>query len=239
MSSQYGDAEERLGRGSHELRRDIVTPDGVPIRIEIAGLGERYAAFAADLTLTFAPSLAIEVFGGLTGAGGLAISAFVYFLVRNCYFIFFELQWSGRTPGKKWMGLRVIDHHGGPLSPGSIVARNLIREVEIFFPLGLVVAGRAWARAPWEMAVVVLWIILMAALPAANRGRQRAGDLLGGTIVIRAPKRALLEELAAEERDYVFSTAQLQYYGIAELHVLEDVLRMPHTDDLPRLEAES
>ena len=59
---------------------------------------------------------------------------FVAFVLRNLYFIHFELAWQGSTPGKYFTGLRVIERHGGELTPAAIVARNLTREVE--FPRG-------------------------------------------------------------------------------------------------------
>src|SRR5439155_6415151 len=62
-----------------------------------------------------------------------------------------------------------------------------------------------------------------------NRDRMRIGDLLAGTWVIEAPRRALVESLS-DRRDaaaaaFRFSKAQLEAYGIAELQKLEEVLR--------------
>ena len=71
------------------------------------------------------------------------------------------------------------------------------------------------------------WSLIFLLFPLFNRDRLRAGDLIGGTWVIEAPKRKLLADLseARPERAYAFTDAETGAYGIKELHVLEDVLR--------------
>ncbi len=232
-------ADELLGRGGRRERM-LVTPDGVPLRIEVADPGERASAFAADFIVTavgaylllVAARFLFELLGGAPGEVTLAAATFAAFLVRNAYFVCFEMLWSGTTPGKRALGLRVIDRHGGALSAAAVVARNLTREVEIFFPLGMIVSAGSWLFAPWEIFPVALWLLLTSALPLLNRDRLRAGDLIGGTIVIAVPKKVLLDELVLDKRAFRFSDEQLQRYGILELHVLEDVLR--RTDPFSR-----
>ena len=62
------------------------------------------------------------------------------------------------------------------------------------------------------------------------------GDLIGGTLVVLAPKHELLDDVATAEivrwdesveveARYRFTREQLDLYGIRELQVLEDVLR--------------
>jgi len=241
MDTPYTDVEELL-KHVRCAERDVVTPDGVALRVALADIGERYAAFAADVWLTLCASAAIELImfftTGALSHQTLVLSAFIAFFVRTLYFTLFEIRWAGSTPGKRFFGLQVIDRRGGPLTPGAIVARNLTREVEFFYPLYMVLAGRSWVRAPWESMMIVLWIVLTAALPLLNVNRLRAGDLLGGTMVIAVPKRALLPDLAEAESTFVFSREQLEYYGIAELQVLEDVLRRPALHDTMALEQE-
>ena len=57
----------------------------------------------------------------------------------------------------------------------------------------------------------------------------RIGDLLAGTWVVEAPRRALAEDLSAPEpiadAPSASAPSQLDAYGIAELHKLEEVLR--------------
>jgi uncharacterized RDD family membrane protein YckC len=235
-------ADELLGRRRRTVRA-LVTPDGVPLRIEIADFGERLAAFAIDFIVTI---LAADVFvllglllAGLPlGGATLAALTFVAFVVRNVYFVAFEIAWAGATPGKRALGLRVIDRHGGALTPVAVVARNLSREVEIFFPLGMLLQSESWLASPWEIVPVTLWLVLTSALPLCNRDRLRAGDLIGGTIVIAVPKKVLLDDLVSEHSAFAFTDEQLQRYGILELQILEEVLRRPETFETDELLAD-
>jgi uncharacterized RDD family membrane protein YckC len=204
--------------------RDIQTPDGVPLRVSLSDVGERYAALAADFMFTLIPSYCLELLS-FGSHQALLVSAFLSFLMRICYFTVFELSWSGVTPGKHFFALRVIDRRGGPLLSGAVIVRNLSREVEFFFPLTLVLVSGSWARSAWEVAPVVAWLVLMALLPLFNRDHLRLGDLLGGTLVISLPTKVLLGDLAARTHTFVFTPQELQSYGIKELQVLEDVLR--------------
>src|SRR4030095_16192685 len=80
---------------------------------------------------------------GVSGGSLLAVSIgpFIGFMVRNLYFVGFELAGRGGTPGNRCVGLRVIDGAGGPLQPSAIVARNLTREIETFLPLGVLLTA--------------------------------------------------------------------------------------------------
>ena len=57
----------------------------------------------------------------------------------------------------------------------------------------------------------------------------RAGDLVAGTMVVKAPRRILPPDLArdgvADAGAFLFTDDQLDAYGVHELQVLETVLR--------------
>jgi len=148
---------------------------------------------------------------GLTGGIAVAIVLFIYFLIRNIYFIFFEIAWRGATPGKRVIGLRVIDRHGGPLLPTAVIARNLTREVEMFLPLGILLS---WGRpaegvTDWEQFFLAIWMLFFGLLPAINRDRMRGGDLIAGTMVIALPKRALFERSGGRSRAILLHRATI------------------------------
>src|SRR6201999_1422445 len=97
----------------------------------------------------------------------VTLIAFLSFLLRNLYFIHFELAWQGQTPGKRATGLKVIDRKGGALTPTAIVARNLTREVEFFVPLQLMFSLMAadTGSEAWQILSMLGWVILLTALP--------------------------------------------------------------------------
>ncbi|MBW0005395.1 MAG: RDD family protein [Hyphomicrobiales bacterium] len=220
-------------------RRVIVSPEGVPLRVEIADIGERLAAFVLDMFFWLGASIlfylvaAFLLLRGSTGGVAVTLCLFLAFLLRNAYFAHFELAWQGSTPGKRICGLKAIDREGGPLTPAAVVARNLTREVEVFVPLGLMLSLSGGA-AVWETLSLLAWVLVISCLPLFNRDRLRAGDIIAGTMVIALPRHALASELARTDQDYRFTHAQLQAYGSFELQVLEELLRRPDSSETRR-----
>lgn len=215
--------------------REIVSPEGVPLAVELADFGERAVAFTIDFILLNAAILVIYIplsylrLLDLSGEILTGVMMFLSFLIRNTYFLHFELAWRGATPGKRITGLRVIDRRGGPLLPSAVIARNLTREFEIFMPLIVLlsIGGiEAGSVAQW---LSFAWILAIGAIPFLNRDRMRGGDLIAGTMVIALPRRALLSDLAKGDVQFSFSDRQLTAYGAYELQVLEDVLRGAET----------
>jgi uncharacterized RDD family membrane protein YckC len=229
--------------GTRRQQRTIVTPEGVPVTVELADHGERLTAFTIDVCIWFLLTILVYlplVFFALRGDRALiaaSIVLFIGFVVRNLYFIHFELAWRGATPGKRLVGLRVIDRRGGPLLPSAIIARNLTREIEAFLPLGILITWSG-TNPNWEHLFIAVWLLFFAALPFVNRDRMRGGDLIGGTMVIALPKRTLSGDLVERAAQYVFNEQQLRAYGAFELQVLEELLRRPKSVETGKVFAE-
>jgi hypothetical protein len=156
--------------------------------------------------------------------------------MRNWYFLFFELRMGGVTPGKRKLGLRVIERHASVLSPQAIVIRNIMREVEFFIPVQMLLAT-SWLFSGWEVLPAFSWLALFAAVPWMNSHRLRAGDLLAGTLVIVVPRAVLLDDLAQARATFVFRDDQLRKYGEDELHLLDYALRLPSSAESAALRA--
>jgi len=214
------------------LVRELITPEGIDLRLVLADGGERLSAFLLDIVF-----ILLALVGLTLVTGGLALlfsfrSAEVmgviwilgFFALRNFYFIAFELTPRAATPGKRIVGIRVATRDGSPLTPNAIFARNAMRELEIFLPLLFMIA-KADGIDAWTGIVGMIWCAVFVFFPLFNRDRLRIGDLVGGTWVVVAPKRVLSPELGAPAARPVFSEAALDAYGIKELNILEDVLR--------------
>ncbi len=234
MSQSETQVFDRLEGGQ---RREIVTPEGVPLQLTLASDGDRAIAVLYDLFAIMAAVLLslvpLAVLGSLGSGGGwgLAFGILASFLIRNFYFIWFEVRWQGSTPGKRRAGIRVVDRSGGTLEAGSVIARNLTREAEVFLPLTALLLPQAlWPSAPgWGQVLSSIWLVIFALMPVFNRDRLRIGDLIAGTMVVAVPKAMLLADVGATSEGrastYTFSQEQLGVYGIFELQVLEEVLR--------------
>ncbi len=215
--------------------RMLATPEGVPLPLEIADAGQRAGAFLLDLLIILGSFIAVTVFllfvsKALPGQGVQRALGLIWtvglFLLRNFYFTWFEARPRGATPGKRLLGIRVIARHGERLTMDAVIARNALREVEIYLPLMLMAATLATqGYQTWILVCGLGWTAIFLFMPLMNRDRLRAGDLLAGTWVIRVPKRPLLPELSAEAEQTSFTEAELDAYGVLELETLEQVIR--------------
>lgn len=215
--------------------RDIITPEGVPLGVKLAARGTRAVALALDLLFLFAAILVLRLiiflyyvaFGEEGGSVGIIALFLGLFFLRGCYFIYFELKWNGRTPGKRICDLRVIDRHGRPLEAKAIIARNLLRELELFIPMGLIASDVTTRTSALITVFLLIWSGVFLLLPFFNRDRLRAGDMVAGTLVIEAPKAVLDHDISKVPKAgiYHFTPQQLDAYGIHELQVLEGALR--------------
>ncbi|MYJ75363.1 MAG: RDD family protein, partial [Gammaproteobacteria bacterium] len=223
---------------SASTQRSVLTPEGVPIEIELADHGARAGALLIDLAIIFGiPIIALPLFVVLTPfAGGIAGAMFLIltFFLRCPFFIAFELRWQGQTPGKRVFRLRVVDRRGGALSPRAVAARNVTREIEVFMPATLLMFRPSDIGSGMDTMLALMalvWLAIFTLMPLFNRDRLRVGDMIAGTWVVRAEPVALLQDLSGKPptRRYRFTPAQLDVYGIAELQVLERLLRQPNT----------
>ena len=214
----------------------MITPEGVDLRLRLAEVSQRLGALILDLLIVGGGFLALLVallFGmvSLRQQGSEPLLIFVIlvaFLLRNFYFIAFELGPRAATPGKRRLGLRVAARDGGRLTADAIFIRNFMRELELYLPITVLFSSGDVVDG-WMKALAILWCSVFALMPLFNRDRLRVGDLLAGTWVVRVPDRRLLRDLAEtaahDAGAITFSFEQLDAYGIKELHVLEDVLR--------------
>jgi uncharacterized RDD family membrane protein YckC len=225
-------------RNPAALTRPLITPEGVDLKVKLADAGTRASAFLLDAIIIIVAAVVVSLVAifGLAGLGNqeaepLFITWIIFiFLLRNVYFIAFEAGRRAATPGKRMLGIRVASRSGTGLSIDQVIARNLMREIEVFLPLSIIVArGGAGVADTLSTIFGLVWALLFSLFPLFNRDRLRIGDLLAGTWVVEAPKLKLVEDLSLRQDPvasrFHFSSAQLDAYGIAELHKLEEVLR--------------
>ena len=154
----------------------IETPEGLVVTLPLAGVGSRFVSAAIDFTIQILlTAAAFTVFvgfgvGGGVGPGLFAISVFAVFFV---YDVSFEVLAGGRTPGKRWTGLRVVRSGGQPVGFVASAIRNLLRLVD-FLPSMYLVG----IRTPWTLASEEVWI----------RTHRLGGKLMvaGGLLIIVA-----------------------------------------------------
>jgi uncharacterized RDD family membrane protein YckC len=152
---------------------DIVTPEHVSLRFNLAGLGSRGTALIIDwvfLSLIFA--ILIFTLGKITEgqftyfeeASGYMVAAMIIipFVLWWGYFAFFEFFAAGRTPGKLILGIRVVQENGQSITFLSAAIRNLLRVIDMLPALYL-------------LGMVMIFV---------HKKHKRIGDIAAGTIVI-------------------------------------------------------
>jgi uncharacterized RDD family membrane protein YckC len=198
-----------------EDRITISTPEGIELKLTLAGVGSRFVSALVDFTIQILLILALYfVFrvSELGGYGAAAYAIFSFVLVFG-YDVFFEVLASGRTLGKRWNGLRVVRAEGAPITLLPSMIRNLLRLVD-FLPFGYLVG-----------IVAVL----------ATRRNQRLGDVAAGTIVIRERRtRAVEEALLDTSMDARTQAARLDTSAVTpdELAAIRRFLARRHEIDL-------
>jgi uncharacterized RDD family membrane protein YckC len=145
---------------------EVRTPEQVVFRYPLAGPVERLCAWLLDGLCMGGLMLALSF--GLGRAGRLGVP-FLYigcFLIQWGYFLWFEWRWSGATPGKRLLGIRVMQAAGMRCPFERLALRNFLRVVD-FLPFLYGLGG----------AVMLL-----------SRHGARLGDMAAGTVCVRVPK---------------------------------------------------
>lgn len=206
----------------------IETPERVPLHFALASIGNRFIACAIDhaiqalalglvaLTAMILSSFTIFERGFASAPKWVyAVMILMLFLIFSGYFAFFEFIWSGQTPGKRWLKLRVIREDGRPITFWEASVRNLLRTFDMmpfpFYSVGLI------------------------SVFSTTRD-QRVGDMVAGTVVVRereAEAPAFAQVFATPVSDPALRrsfkpvdfTASLSSLTESEIQVVETFLR--------------
>lgn len=221
-------------RDKRDKRRQFITPEGVDLELVIASSGLRFAALVIDLTLLVLLLIAVTLLAVWIGHGtGTDVAQIIwllgFFILRTFWFILFELGQRAATPGKRIVGIRVVARDGGRLTADAVIARNLIRELEIFLPFTFFGSGAAEDLVGWGTSLAgAAWTLTLGFFLLFNRDRMRMGDLIAGTWVVQAGRARLDRDLGGAsivDETLRFTDAELAVYGVFELQELERVLR--------------
>ena len=234
------DYRRRMLAEQASLRRRFVTPEGVDLKLELGTAGARAGAFVLDMLIMLGAmilfTLVIAFTPGAMGSEAMLILWLVgTFVLRNGWFILFEMGSRGATLGKRIVGLRVVARDGQRLTGGAVVARNAMREIEVFLPISFffssLFSSGGSALLNW---IAFGWAAIFLFFPLFNRDRLRVGDLLAGTWVVKSARQKLAvdlgQRLTPDFHARHFSDAALNLYGEYELQALEDVLRTGSRD---------
>ena len=200
----------------------IETPERVELHYVLANVGNRFLAAAIDhLIQAFAIVIVVVIAGAVSdwrlfssmNVWAAALTVLAIFAIYWGYFVAFETLWSGQTPGKRIMRLRVVREDGRPVRFFEVFVRNLLRVAIDFQPVP-------------SYAVGVVSIIFSAR-------SKRVGDFVAGTVVVkeRATEAPSLNEImkVSEIEQHRFERAEPAPFAADTRQLSEQELRAVQT----------
>jgi uncharacterized RDD family membrane protein YckC len=151
-----------------DTTRRVATPEGIELTLRLAGPVPRALAWTIDLALRVAIVFAVLLVAAPLGHAGTGVALLAAFVVEWLLPAWFEAAWQGQTPGKRALGLAVLNDDGTPVRWPAAFTRNLLRAVD-FLPV---------------LYGIGLFTMLL------NRDFKRLGDLAAGTVVVYQPEKA-------------------------------------------------
>ncbi|HWM44006.1 MAG TPA: RDD family protein [Burkholderiales bacterium] len=145
-----------------DTTRRVATPEGIELTLRLAGPVPRALAWMIDFLLRAALVLVVSMLAAYFGRAGWGLVLIAAFFVEWLLPAVFEARWGGQTPGKRLLGLAVLNDDGTPLRWPGALTRNLLRAADFlpfFYGVGLIAM-------------------------LANRDFKRLGDLAAGTVVV-------------------------------------------------------
>jgi uncharacterized RDD family membrane protein YckC len=215
-----------------DTRYRVEIPGGIELEALVVGPIPRCFAFAIDIVLRQMVIIGLVIVSipfDFFGVGG-GLYLLLTFLIEWFYPVAFEVLWRGQTPGKKTLGISVINDDLTPVTLGPSLVRNLLRVVD-FLPL-------------FYLTGLVTMVM--------NPRFQRLGDIAAGTLVISvresarpaavenieplAPSTSLLRNEQTSIIDFLHRSRQLSEPRQRELAaILEGVTHGKDDDGVQRL----
>lgn len=146
---------------------NVATPEGVELKLPIAGLAPRALAWLVDALIKMIAVSVASFTLAILDASGTALYLLIVFVALWFYNVLFEVFNHGATPGKRALNLRVMNIEGTPVGWSGSLTRNLIRAVDAL---------------PGCYAFGCISVLL-------SRNFQRLGDLAAGTIVVHDTRK--------------------------------------------------
>jgi uncharacterized RDD family membrane protein YckC len=145
-----------------DTARRIATPEGIELTLRLAGPVPRALAWLLDFLIRVVILVFLMMVAAPLGRLGWAAVLLAWFLLEWLFPAWCEVNWNGQTPGKRSLGIAVLNDDGTPVRWPAALARNLLRAVDFlpfFYGFGL--------------AAMLL-----------NRDFKRLGDLAANTLVV-------------------------------------------------------
>ncbi len=212
-----------------DTRHQVETPEGIDLPLRPAGLMVRALAFTIDLALRGVIMGVLFIALAFLGKLGMGLGSLLLFAISWWYMVLFEVLRQGRSPGKQWMGLRVVHDDGTPVGWSASLLRNLLRFVDLL-PFGYFLGTLSCLHHPTF---------------------KRLGDIAAGTLVVYSerpltrpqlpeaePRRAPIPLTIKEQRAVLAFAERQSELSPARVNELAALLAQPLHVSAPKAVAE-
>ena len=145
-----------------DTARRVATPEGIELTLRLAGPVPRALAWTVDIATRIVALWVLAMVLGSLELFGTGVMFLAAFFLEWLFPAWCEARWNGMTPGKRALGLMVLNDDGSPVRWPAALTRNLLRAVD-FLPL------------LYAFGLVAMLV---------NRDFKRLGDLAAGTVVV-------------------------------------------------------
>ena len=183
---------------------DLTTSHNIVVRVELASTVRRILASVLDNLILFTYYLLIVFVFYNNGAE--AISILLILPIMLCYDLIFEYYNNGQTLGKRVMRIRVISLSGERPPLNALVMRWMFRTIDILTTFGI-------------LAIVFI---------SSTRKKQRIGDILGDTTVVRIQNENSVSLNSIKNIDldnYAVSYPNVTQYNDEDMLLIKEVLK--------------
>ena len=157
------------------------------------------------------------------------------------YYPVTEYLWNGQTLGKKKLKLKVIRNDGSKPSIGDFIIRYLFRTIDTqgAFLIAIMVMDSVSIN---QMYLVILFLFLLP-VPligiltiAFTKNKQRVGDLLAGTLVVKMKQRSSLEDtvLLSVKQGYTPKIKNVLLLSDRDIRIIKEALDLYNKNNNPK-----
>ncbi len=187
----------------------VNTSQHINIDYPVAGLGERVAARLIDFGIMILVFLVFLMFFSFSGLlADAPILGYILLIIYGLCFIFydllFEIFMNGQSIGKRLMKIKVISLNGAQPSLGQYLIRWIFRTVD-------------FTLTSWLGALVCV---------AVTENKQRIGDIVAGTTLIKTVPPTRIEHLAFKpvDEEYIPVFDQAAHLNDKDIELIHEVL---------------
>ncbi|MBC7652532.1 MAG: RDD family protein, partial [Deinococcales bacterium] len=185
----------------------IVTPQNIELEYELGSIGDRIVAGLIDFAIIIAYCIVAGImlaFANVSGNTQVVVSTII-FLPVMFYSLLSELLMHGQTVGKRVINIKVISLTGNQPNFSQYLIRWLFRLIDIWL-------------SSYLLAIIII---------AISEKRQRLGDIVANTTLIKTIARASIQQtiyVPIVENNYKVTYPEVINLKDTDIQLIKEIL---------------